>query len=99
MADQIEANYEQLEQLANQFANNSQAIQEMIQKVRGSMDKLRNEGWIGRGSDAFFNEMDQEVLPATDRLKEALEQASQLTKEIVNIMQDAEEEASRPFHN
>jgi WXG100 family type VII secretion target len=96
MADEIKADYDQLEQVANRFANQSQEIQEMLQKVRSSMEKLEND-WIGHGSDAFFREMQSEVLPATMRLQQALEEANRVTKEILHLMQEADEEASSPF--
>lgn len=97
MSDEIRADYDQLEQIASQFANQSQAIQQMLQNVRSSMDNLENDGWIGRGSDAFFDEMHSEVLPASQRLQDALEEASQATRQIVQTIRQAEEEASSPF--
>jgi len=97
MSDEIRADYEQLEQVASQFASQAEAIQEMLQTVRSSMDKLEDDGWIGRGSDAFFGEMHDEVLPAVLRLYDALMDGSQVTKDIVQTMQEAEEDASSPF--
>src|SRR4051812_5499906 len=99
MADEIRADYEQLGQLASRFENQSQLVQETLQKLKGSMDPLKDEGWIGRGSDAFFAEMEGELLPAVQRLHNILGQASQVTKAIVNTMQHAEEEASARFRN
>jgi WXG100 family type VII secretion target len=98
MADEIKADYDQLEQIASKFANQSQEIQQMIQQVKGGMDKLYDD-WIGRGSRAFFSEMRGEVLPATLRLQQALEEANRVTKEIVQTMQQADEEASSPFRS
>ena len=97
MADEIRANYEQLEQVAAKLANQAEAIQQMLQTVRGGKDKLQDGGWIGRGSDAFLNEMDDIVLPATVRLNEALEQASQATRAISQVLKQAEDQASAPF--
>ena len=75
MAEEIRADYEELEQVASRFTNQCAQVQQMLQKVRGSMEKLEDGGWIGRGSDAFFNEMNGEVLPATERLLQALDPA------------------------
>jgi WXG100 family type VII secretion target len=96
MSDEIRADYDQLEQVAHRFASQSQSVQDTLQRVRGSMETLRG-GWMGRGSDAFFSEMESEVLPATQRLQEALDTANQVTRMIVQIMQQADEEASQPF--
>jgi len=96
MSDEIKADYDQLEQVAAGFMNEAQAIEQMLQSVRGGMDKLQ-DAWIGRGSDAFFAEMQDEVVPAVQRLHDALNDASQVTKEISQTMQQADEEASSPF--
>ena len=95
--DEIKADYDRLEQLASRFTNQSQAIQQMLQSVRGSMDPLESGGWVGRGSDAFFSEMNGEVLPASERLQQALEEASRVTKHIIQTVKQAEEEASSAF--
>ncbi len=97
MYDEIRADYDQLEQVASQFANQSQAIQQMLQNVRGSMDPLEGGGWIGRGSDAFFAEMQSEVIPANERLQQALDEANRVTKQIVQVVKQAEDDASSPF--
>lgn len=95
-ADEIKANYDQLAQVASRFQNQSQATQEMIQSVRSSMDELKG-GWEGRGSNAFFSEMQGEVLPAVNRLRQALQEASRTTNQIVQAVKQAEDEASAPF--
>jgi len=96
MADEVKADYEQLEQVASKFSSQSEEIQQMLQTVKNNMDQLEPD-WIGRGSEAFFSEMQSEVLPAVMRLQQALEEANRVTKEVVQTMQDAEEEASSPF--
>lgn len=96
MAEEIRADYDQLEEVASRFANQAEVIQQMLQKVRGSMENLEGE-WIGRGSDAFFSEMQGEVLPATRRLQIALDAASVTTRNIAQVMQQAEDEASSLF--
>lgn len=97
MADEIRADYDRLEKVASRFANQSQEIQQMLQKVRGSMEPLESGGWIGRGSDAFFSEMQSEVLPATERLQQAMDEANRVTNQIVQTIRQAEEEAGSPF--
>lgn len=99
MAEKIEVNYDQMEQVAGRFANQSQAVQETHQKVHNSMSKLENGGWEGRGSNAFFAEMNGEVLPALHRLQSAIEEANRITKQIVQTMHNAEDEAASPFRS
>jgi WXG100 family type VII secretion target len=95
-AEEIRADYDQLAQVASRFTNQSQQIQQMTQSVQRSMESLRS-GWEGRGSQAFFNEMQGKVLPGVNRLHQALQQAARVTQQISNTVRQAEDEASAPF--
>ncbi len=97
--DEVRADYDQLEQVAGRFATQSQAIEQMMQQLRNSMEPLANGGWIGRGADAFFGEMNDLILPKCQRLLDLLNDANQVTKDISQKMQQAEEEASAPFRS
>lgn len=99
MSDEIKADYQQLEQIASRFTQQAQVILEMSQKVRASMGKLEDGGWIGRAADAFFNEMNSLIFPACERLHTVLNDASQATKDIAQNLNQAEEEAAAPFRN
>lgn len=95
--DEIRVDYDAMEQIANQFTVQCQAVGEMLQNVKGSMDPLVDGGWIGRGSDSFYAEMEQVVIPATQRLQQALEEASNVSRQIMQTVKQAEEDASAPF--
>lgn len=97
MADEVRAEYDQLEQVAGKFTNQAQVIQDMLQQVRGKMDQLQDGGWIGLGADAFFAEMQSVVLPAVQRLESALTDASDSTRQIGQTLQQAEQEACSIF--
>lgn len=95
-AEEIRADYDQLVQVVNRFNAQGQQIQQMTQNVQRSMETLRG-GWEGRGSQAFFNEMQGNVLPGVNRLHQALAQAARVTQQISQTVKQAEEEASAPF--
>lgn len=97
MADEIKADYDQLGQVATRFSNQSQAVEDMLRDLRAKLEKLENGGWIGEGADAFFTEMNDEVIPAVTRLMEALVEGSQVTNEVSRHVRDAEEQASATF--
>lgn len=69
----------------------------MAARVRSVVQQLRDSGWEGRGSAAFFNQMDGEVFPAVQRLEAALQDAQRVTLQIRQVIQTAEEEAAQPF--
>ena len=96
MADEVKVNPDELAEVSRDFSNESMNIQEMYLKTRQSMEELQPD-WIGLGSDAFFEEMEGEVLPAVQRLYQALSQGREVTDDIVHLFQEADEEASSPF--
>ena len=95
----IQARYDILANAANRFGSQALANKELVERVRQAMRPLEGGGWQGRGSTAFFNEMNGEVLPAMQRLAAALDQARSTTHEISRVVQQAEEEAARPFRS
>jgi WXG100 family type VII secretion target len=97
MADEIQADYDKLGQVSSRFNSQAQATREMTRKVRAAMQKLEQGGWIGRGADSFFAEMNGVVLPALKRMEVALTTGAQVSKEISQKMRSAEEEACSPF--
>jgi WXG100 family type VII secretion target len=97
MSDEIRAHYDELDQVSTQFSNLAQVVQDMQQKVNASYGKLRDKGWIGMGAEAFFGEMETLIFPATNRLGQAFDQASQTTKKISQSVRQAEQEASNLF--
>ena len=97
MSDEIRADYDALEQVASQFNGQAEAIQQMIQRVKASADRLIGGDWKGRGVEAFEQEMNDLVFPATQRLQEAMEEASRTTSDVSQTIQQAEEEASSRF--
>lgn len=99
MSEEIRADYDELKTVVSRFAAQSQSVEELQQKVRSAMEKLEDGGWMGLGADAFFAEMQGVVLPAVGRLIEALADASRTTNEIATTVQNAEQEASAPFHS
>lgn len=96
-ANIIQANYETLEKVADLFSTCSSITEDMLRQVTSKMDDLR-PNWIGRGSDAFFGEMEDDVLPQVRRIKSALDESMSTTQRIIEILQDAEERAGGMFN-
>lgn len=97
MAEQIEADYGTLEQVHKKFVEQSEMFQETVRNLHSRMEPLEDGGWVGKGSDAFFDEMNSVILPACARLKQAYEQAADTTKQIGETMQQAEQDAKNAF--
>lgn len=95
--DVVQAQYEQLDDLARRFEQQAEATGKMSAQVRRSMAALQQGGWVGKGSAAFTREMSHEVLPALQRLESALAEGKQTTLGIAQIMRQAEDDAAAPF--
>ena len=93
----VQCNYEQMEAVAKRFQAQAEQTEQVLQQVRGRAEDLRSGGWVGKGSDAFQAELDHVVLPALQRMIEALQEASAVTLEIRETFRQAEEEAARLF--
>jgi WXG100 family type VII secretion target len=96
MTDVIQAKAEELEEIGKRFARQEEAIGEMRGDLVRMNDRLK-QGWIGLGSEAYFAEAENLVLPAVQRLQEALREASQLVGSIEEEFGSADQEASTTF--
>jgi WXG100 family type VII secretion target len=95
--DVIQANYEQLREVARRFQAQAESCAELRKTIDHAFDSLHSGGWIGKGSQAFFSEMNSDLLPALDRLHNAMTQGEAVVQEAIKILRAAEEEAGRLF--
>lgn len=96
-AENIQIDYEEMARVAKQFERSAAETQQTLLRVRRQLTALQNGGWQGRGSASFMAEMNDEVLPAIDRLQAAMREAQRVTIQVARDMRQAEEEASNIF--
>jgi WXG100 family type VII secretion target len=89
----IQVNYEDLSQIAKRFEAQGHQMDILRQRLARKVEDLQHSGWQGQGQRAFSQEMHEDVLPAVERLKLALEASSGLTLKIIQIFQNAEDES------
>lgn len=94
-APKVRGEYDELQQIASIFAVQAERSQRSLRQIKSQVETLQGGDWIGQGAQAFYKEMDQQVLPALNRLVEALNQAQQTTKQISKIVQETEETTAR----
>ena len=97
MAEKTEINYDQLENFMRIFETEQQEIQSLTGQTRSMVGDLHGGGWVGRGADKFVNEMAGEVIPAMNRLSNALLEAKRVVGMIYQIFNQAEEETQGYF--
>src|SRR5574341_536432 len=96
-ASRVRADYDELQEIAQAFARQSEAVRQSYGVVLQAKDTLQGGDWVGKGADKFYQEMNSSILPSLKRLAQALERASETTKKISQIMKQAEQDASHVF--
>jgi WXG100 family type VII secretion target len=93
----IQANYDELEQVAQQFGTHGDGVSNLLQQVQRTAGDLQNGGWVGTGANAFFAEVSDLISPGLKRLTHSLSEAREAVLLICATFQEAEREASRQF--
>jgi WXG100 family type VII secretion target len=83
--------------MAQAFRSQSENITKQSQQIKANVETLQGGDWIGKGAQAFYREMGDQVMPTMQRLQRALAEASRITQQISQIMKQAEDEASNCF--
>ncbi len=97
MAEVLCIDYPEMEQVAKKFQQQQQQVAQMTRRLTSAVQSLHQEGWIGLGSDAFFNEMFEKVLPALKRLEESLGEGCSASTQIAQKLAEAEEGGAKLF--
>ncbi len=96
MTDKIEIDYAQIDKLIQYFRTSAESYKTRHRLIAQMVDKLETE-WIGRGSQAFQNDMRDVILPAMNRLVTNFDTLSQVLHQVAVILRQAEEAGSRLF--
>ena len=96
-ANIIQTDYSVLQQIATIFERESDDMHRLVNDLNRRAEALRSGGWKSQGANAFYAEMDTQVMPALKRLVRALHSGGQTTRQLAELYRQAEEEARRLF--
>lgn len=99
MSDRIRYQYDNLGEFARRFAEHAAAAEQTRARLTRQLAVLEDGGWLGEGAERFSAEMREQMLPALDRLAQALEAAQAGVLRMVETMQAAEQEAAGLFRS
>lgn len=88
----VQVDHDQMKSVSQRFNDQSEQVRAQYSKINHQVDVLKNGAWIGPNADEYVKIMEQNLLPAVQRLQKALETASETTKQVAKIMHDADEE-------
>lgn len=94
--DRIEVDYEAMRKFGKSFQNEGDDLTKLYFVTNTKLDGLKRD-WIGRGSESFFHEMENTMMPSFDRLCKALIDAAQAANKVSRLFSDAEETARGDF--
>lgn len=97
MTFKVQADYDDLARISQQFAQQASESEQTMHRIESCMQELQGGGWIGRGAQSFYQEMEDEVLPGLNRLCQALEDGASTIRRISDVLRQAEEEAAGTF--
>lgn len=96
-APQIRADNDSLVESGKIFARESNSTGQTLKRIKQQMGTLQSGDWIGEGANAFYREMEEDVLPALQKLGAALALGNRVLGQVRQIIERADEEASRLF--
>ena len=94
----FQLNYDELESIAKKFKDEGEDMARLHSTTHQRVRDLHKE-WIGEAAEKFFDEMETELLPAVQRLAQALFLSQDVTNDIMKIIQGADEETAGYFRN
>lgn len=93
----VQTRYPVLEEISQRFDQQAESTSELRSRLARNVDVIAADAWVGRGAQAFVTEMQNDVLPAIQRLQAALAVAGQMARQIGEAIKQAEEAAAAPF--
>ncbi len=93
----LQADYEVLEQVAKSWKALYDRISTLHGALKSQSEELCTQHWLGKGSDTFYAEMSDTVLPTVQRTADAFEIASSLTTEIAATLHESEDRCATMF--
>ncbi|MEP7357555.1 MAG: WXG100 family type VII secretion target [Anaerolineales bacterium] len=96
-APRVRADYEQLKQAAQSFGEAGEAAAQTLRAIQKEKQTLEAGDWVGQGAKAFYQEMNESVLPTLQRLASAMQSARTTTLAISRVIKQAEDAAAALF--
>ena len=94
MANVVRVEYEVLAEVASRLSAEADQARKIGARLGQAADNLKRTAWTGKGADAFYREVECDILPAYRRLETALKEASTTLKALSQMFQQAEQEAA-----
>jgi WXG100 family type VII secretion target len=96
MGQLLRLDYDELKYIVKAFKDSGEDVVQLHCQTRQKVHDLKGE-WMGEGADAFFAEMEEELLPAMARLAQAMFVGQEVLLKIMKIVEDTDLESADTF--
>jgi WXG100 family type VII secretion target len=87
----IRADYDQMPEISKRLGREAVNVKRSIDSLNRTIEVLKGGDWFGEGANAFYREMESQVMPSMQRLQTTLEMGSGAVKTIERLLHEAEE--------
>lgn len=81
-----------LKRLYDKYLQEADELDHLHGQATTLVENLHRSGWLGKGSDKFYEEMEKQALPSLHRLPKAMKAQAEGMKKIAGIFLKAEED-------
>jgi len=89
--------YDEMSAIVKSFRTEQQEIDALLKQTKSKVESLHNNQWVGQGAEKWFSEMEGTVLPAVQRLVNALGYAADTAQKIHETIHKHDEETKSFF--
>ena len=93
----IRGDHDKLPEISKGFEREAASVKASIDRLNRVIEVLQGGDWIGEGANAFYREMESEVMPAMQRLVNALEMGSSAARKIALWFEELEQSITGLF--
>ena len=93
----IRADFDQMPEISKRFEREAVNVKRSIDSLKRTIEVLKGGDWFGEGANAFFREMESEVMPSMQNLLRVLQLGSGTTLKIVQVLHEAEQTITGSF--
>ena len=93
----IRADYDQMPDISKRFEREAVNVKRSIDSLNRTIEVLNGGDWFGEGANAFYREMESQVMPSMQNLLRVLQLGSGTTLKIVQVLHEAEQTITGSF--
>ena len=92
----VQIHWSQMQTIQGKFQTDEATAQKILSDLTRGYDDLKSS-WEGEAATKFFQEMENDILPRTRKMIQAFSNAAEVTKALISLFGQTEQEASNIF--